>query len=270
MASNVTQNTIPGLWSSANDDVIYNFTFNQYSIDSVQDNGGNARVHLQNEFDVIPVPGEYIYILSNVYIGTFKILSVVGDSVVTIDTTYISTISSNVYNCYHLRVPVFSFYKGFKSGEQFPSDLPYTKVVDIKPSILYDELGLPYLEINVKGLTRRLFTIAPNTVANSTDFSMFNAIRFIWDGISTIQKTGMEWNLVCNCAITTDELIESYTSVGKYNTLDASVMYLQPIDKPFIATQGVTFASAFSLVVINLLVVEIYPVVFKFINGVKQ
>lgn len=270
MASNISQNTIPSLWSSANDDVIYNFSFNTYAIDSITDDGGNAKINLQNEFDVVPVPGEYIYILSNVYVGTFKILTVAGDSSVTIDTPYISSISSNVYNCYHLRVPVFSFYKGFKTGEEFPSDLPYTKVVDLKPSVLYDTSGLPYLEINVKGLTKRLFKIVSNTVANSTDFSMFNAIRIIWDNISTILENNVEYNLVCNCALTNEDLIENYTSVGLYNPFNSSVRYLQPVDKPFIATQGVTFASAFAFVVINIITAEAFPVVFKFINGVKQ
>lgn len=258
MASNIAQNTIPPLWSSANDDVIYNFSFNPYAIDSVTDDGGNASINLQIDFDVTPVPGEYIYILSNVYIGTFKILSVAGTSAVTIDTAYISNITSNLYNCYHLRVPVFSFYKGFKIGEEFPTDLPYTKVVDIKPSVLYDNSGLPYLEINVKGLTKRMFKIVSNTVANSVDFSMFNAIRLVWDGISTIKTASyIDYTLVLNSAITTEELTLNYLAGG---------IYLNPIDAKLAASSGVTFGSIFEGFFSEIQ----YPVVHKFINGVKQ
>lgn len=258
MASNIAQNTIPSLWSSANDDIIYNFSFNPYAIDSVTDDGGNASINLQLDFDVTPVPGEYIYILSNVYIGTFKILSVTGTSVVTIDTAYISTITSNLYNCYHLRVPVFSLYKGFTNtdpliGSDLLSSLPYTKVVDIKPSVLYYTSGIPYIEIDISAIAINLFDILPNTVANSIDTSMFSPIRFLWDGEVTEKSTFIPYTLALNSALSNSDLNERFTGDG---------FYLTPIDKPLIDTSGVTFASYINA--------SIFPVVHKFINGVKQ
>lgn len=271
MPSNISQNTTPSFWSSANDDVIFTFSFNAYVIDSISNSGGSTYINLQNDFDIPPVPGEYLYINSNVYIGTFKILAAFGTSAVLIDTPYISNITSNVYYCYHLRVPVFSLYKGYKPLELFPVDLPYIRVVDMKPSILYsDSTGIPYLEINVRSITRSLFSILSNSVANSTDFSMFNAIRFIWDGLTTKCNSIYDYNLILNAAITTEDLNLNYVSSG----LNGS-RYLIPIDKPLIATDGSSLYSVFEVVIINIPIfgpfpVGIYPVVHKFINGVKQ
>lgn len=254
MASNISQLNTPGLWSSANDDCIFTFSFNPYAIDSIVTDGGNAKINLYDTFDVTPVPGEYIYINSNVYIGTYKILTVYGAAAVTIDTPYISGVTSLAYNCYHLRVPIFSYYKGFTPSETYPNDLPYTKVVDYKPSVLYDATtGIPYLEINTKGINKRIFTITSNTVANSVDFSMFNVVRFVWDNLTTDSGTS-NYNCVLNSSITNDELILNYTLQGKY---------LLPIDKPLIASQGTSFYTVFEYSVD-------FPKLHKFINGVKQ
>jgi hypothetical protein len=255
MASNVSQNIVPSFWSSANDDVLFEFSFNPYSIDSITNDVGLTKINLQYDFDVTPVIGEYIYINSNVYVGTYKILSVTGTSSVTIDLVYISSVTSNVYNCYHLRVPTFSFYKGFDILEDFPVELPYTKVIDIKPSVLYNSTtGIPYLSINLKGSVKYIFNILPNTVANSTDFSMFNAIRLTWDSNSTISGEAFDYNLILNSSITNDELIQNFTVQGKY---------LLPINKPLIPTSGIAFCTTF-------IFGSKFPTIHKFINGVKQ
>lgn len=255
MASNVSQNIVPSFWSSANDDVLFEFSFNPYIIDSINNASGKVEINLQLDFDVTPVIGEYVYINSNVYVGTYKILSVTGTSQVTIDLTYVSGITSYTYFCYHLRVPTFSFYKGFNGSEDFPGELPYTKVIDIKPSVLYNSTtGIPYLSINLKGSVKYIFNILPNTVANSTDFSMFNAIRLTWDSNSTISGEPFDYNLVLNSSITNDELIQNFTVQGKY---------LLPINKPLIPTSGIAFCTTF-------IFGSKFPTIHKFINGVKQ
>ena len=255
MASNVSQNIVPSFWSSANDDVIFEFSFNPYSINYVVNRFGNARINGNNSFDVTPVIGEYIYINTNVYYGTYKIIEVIGISDVVIDTPFISGVTSDVYFCYHLRVPTFSFYKGFNGSEDFPGELPYTKVIDIKPSVLYNSTtGIPYLSINLKGSVKYIFNILPNTVANSTDFSMFNAIRLTWDSNSTISGEAFDYNLILNSSITNDELIQNFTVQGKY---------LLPINKPLIPTSGLAFCTTF-------IFGSKFPTIHKFINGVKQ
>lgn len=279
MASNVSQNIVPSLWSSANDDVLFEFSFNSYIIDSIVTDSGNVKINLQNDFDVTPVIGEYIYINSNVYVGTYKILTVTGTSSVTIDLDYISGITSNTYYCYHLRVPTFSFYKGLNPGEggaNFSNELPYTKVIDIKPSVKYSTTtGIPYLSINLKGSVNYIFNIVPNTVANSIDFSMFNAIRLTWDGLQTVQNdtptAERYYFLVLNSSITNEELNYKYVSVTTTTSLvNNGYTYLVPTDKPQIPSQGTAFFTAFNLYIELLVFAECLPIVHKFVNGVKQ
>jgi len=252
MASNVSQRTVPYYWCSANDDVIYEFDFEYQSIDTATNSSGNTKIDLlSGPFSVTPIVGQYVYIDNDIYRGTHKILSVVAADSFVIDAPYGGALTL-LSNCYFLRVPIFSLYKGFKGGETYPTDLPYTKVADIKPSVLYDSGGLPYISINVKGLTRKMFTIVANTVANSTDFSVFNAIRIEWDGLST-SGTTFDYSLVLNCAITNDALQKNFIGYGLYCT---------PINKPLISTIGVTFVTYLSS--------NEYPVVKKYLNGVEQ
>ena len=259
MASNVSQRTVPYYWCSANDDVIYEFDFNELLMNGIGSNGSYAQIVLFALFDVTPQVGEYVYVNSNVYVGTYKILSVDAANIITIDTPYIGVIALDTYNCYHLRIPTFSFYKGFKGGEAYEVELPYTKVADIKPSVLYDSNGLPYISINVKGLTKSMFTIVANTVANSVDFSVFNAIRLEWDGLSTISDVfGLDYTGVLNCAITNEALQLRYINSGV-----TGGFYLTPVDKPLINTVGVSFASLF-------VVQGNYVVVEKYVNGIVQ
>ena len=256
MASNISQNTVPSYWSSANDDVIFSFSFKPLLMNGIGNDGnGKAQIVLYGVWDVTPTLGDYIYVSSPLYNGTYKITFLSGSTIATLDTPYIGTIALDTYNCYHLRVPVFTLYKGFKAGDTFENDLPYTKVIDIKPSIIYSKTtGLPYLEINVKSIVKRIFTIQVNNVANSYDFSMFNGIQIVWDGLNTSGVVS-EYSKILNCAISTNELIEKYLGTGTY---------LAPTDKPFIATSGVSFATMFEGFG------DSYPVIHKFINGIKQ
>lgn len=256
MATNITQRTLPPFWASAADNAIFEFDFKPLLMNGIGDDGGNAYILLFGVFDVIPVMGEYIYIASPSYTGTYKILDVSGSNIVTLDTPYITTITADTYYCYHLRVPLFSFYKGHLPGEAFPSDLPYTKVIDIKPSILYEVNGLPYLKINLKGVNKYLFTIAESTTANDIDFSVFNAIRLSWDGVTTVFSTEHDFTYVLNSAITNEELLEK-VGIG---------FYLCNTDKPLISKSGVSFATYFYEPSVN----GNFPTIHKFLNGILQ
>lgn len=261
MASNIIQNTVPQLWSSANDDVIYTFNFASYPIFSITNEvvasvpTGKVRLSVAVPYDIMPVPGDYIYIQSNVYNGTYKVLTGYSLTTLTLDLAYISDVTHYTSLAYHLRIPTFALYKGYKTLEGYEVELPYTKVVDIKPSILYNISGLPYLSINVKGALKYIFNIVSNTVANSEDFSMFNAIRMEWDGITTDGGVYDDFTFVLNTSIKNSELTYDKISTG---------IYLTPIDKPLIASQGVSFAS---IIDFNL---KLIPIVHKFINGIKQ
>lgn len=255
MATNVIPSSeFPYYWSSANDNIIYGFNFKQYVIDSAATNSGNVRITLMFDFDVTPQVGDQIFIDGSIYTGTHTVISVTGTSSVTLNTPYIGTITSNVYNLLHLRTPVFSLYKGFKPGEQFDNVLFYTKVVDIKPTVIYKS-NYPSFQINIKGAAKYLFNIESNTIIDSIDFSMFNAVRLIYDGISTVSSSNNDWTLVLNCAISNEELIYEYIAYGKY---------LTPLYKPLVPTSGPCILSAIDGTNSQL------PYIFKFIDGIRQ
>jgi hypothetical protein len=280
MASNITQNEIPYLWTSANDNCKFSFDFKPLLMNGIGDDSGKAFIQLFGTFDVIPTVGEYIYITSPLYNGTYKILDVTGSNIVTLDTAYLGTITSDTYFCYHLRVPVFTLYKGFDVGEggvSFNSKLPYTKVIDIKPSVMYNKTtGIPYLEINVKGSIKYIFTIEPLTpIASEIYFNSFNAIRLTWDGTSTVQNTDLtpqrNYVFVLNSAISNDELIENYISATVDGVADPLAQrYLVPTYNPIIPQKGVSYFSAFGFYSEITGFEETLPIVYKFIDGVKQ
>lgn len=259
MASNISQDTLPFLWASANDNVTYTFSFNPYVIDYVADDvvgsfsTGYTIVSLMYDFDVTPIIGEYLYIASGSYAGAHRIVEVSGTSLVKIDFPYVGSVVSNTVNCYHLRIPSFSLYKGFKPLEGLSPLLPYEFISEVKPSVLYDSNSIPYLSINVKGLVSKIFDVDFFGDANEIDTSVFYPIRFSWDTETTTYDVSQEYTFALNCAISNDELLNKI----------AGGFYLTPIDKPLIDSQGITFATEFT-------VIETYPRLRKFINGVKQ
>lgn len=257
MASNVAQDTTPYLWTSAGDDIIYTFSFNPYKIDSVSDDisgsisTGYTVVSLVLDFDIQPIVGEYLYIQTGDYFGRHRIMSVSGTSSVIIDFPYSGTVVSNTVNCYHLRIPEFSLYKGFKALEGYEYDLPYTFVSQIKPSILYNTSNEPYISINVMGLCEGMFDISFKSTIG-IDYSMFNGIRLEWDGLFTIYNATISYTFCLNSAITNEELM----------TKIVQGFYLTPIDKPLIDSQGMTFTSYFDPI-------TVVPKVKLFLNGVE-
>lgn len=252
MASNIQQLTIPEIYSSANDDIIYEFDFKPYAIDSVSNDGGFAKINLYDVFDILPNIGDTINVVSFLYSGTFKVLTVHGTSAVTIDTAYLGTLTSLLYNCYHYRIPTFSLYKGVIALPDALS-IPLTKVLDFKPVIkqAHPVTGKAYLSINVKAVTKHLFNIVSNTVANSVDWSMVNAIRIRWDDQETVFNDTKNFTYVLNCTIKNEDLM--------LRIVHGIPLY--PIDKPFINNSGVTFISIISTG-------SDYPIIRKFVNGV--
>jgi hypothetical protein len=264
MPSNINQDTLPYYWCSANDNVVYTFKFNQYNISGASASGGFIEITTSTALDVSPQVGDKMFI-NNTLQATCTVLSVTSSTIFIVNIPD-SSIAAFIgfFKIYHIRVPVFSIYKGFKSGETYEVNLPYTKVVDIKPSIQYNGTPdpfqdlfptnqLPRIEINIKGITKYLFTIVPNTVANSIDFSMFNAVRLSWDGLQTINNVAFAYTLVLNSAITNAELQYKYIGEG---------IQLLPIDKVIIPTSGAGFVS-----VINGLINSGFPTIIKFIDG---
>lgn len=251
MATNITQESCPNTWSSTADDIIYTFTFNGYAIDSVTNNGGYAKINLFYDFDVLPIIGDQIYINGSVYSGVFKILTVTGTSSVTINTPYVSSITSNLYNCYHLRIPTFELWSGI------PTYINETKLTEINPSYVFEDT-FPKIKINLSEFCRNSFTIEFFNTPNEIDTSIFNGFKLVYDGVTTTGAGWLDESLVVNSTLTNAELQFKYVSGD-------SGFFLCDTDKPIIYEKGVTF-----LTYISTFVSGGFPILYKYINGNKQ
>jgi len=208
MATNVTLSTSPTqLWHSAYSDIIFVFDFKEKTISSVSEEivssvgTGFAKITITGTWDVTPVKNEYVFIQTGVYSGIQRVLSATSNTVV-IDFDYSSNATDIIIK--HLRLPQFSFFKGFDSGEQFPDALPLTLVT----TFTYTFNKNIQLEINVKGIAQKIFQIQPPVITQDYDFSVFNAIRLGWDDETTV------YYLVLNSSIPTNELNANYVSGG--------------------------------------------------------
>jgi hypothetical protein len=257
MASTLEQDKLPNFWSSNSDDIVYEFAFKKFFIQAVSNDGGKVKISPPVPLTVTYSVGDEVFIESNLYNGIFKITKDFGGGEITIDANFAGSIASLTYFYRILRVPNFDIYKGFKTGEDFDTELPYAKLVSIKPTYRVNtSTSVPYVSFNLKGILKYAFNIDNNVVANSIDFSSFNAIRIEWDGNTTNFSLTREYTLVLNCGLTNLELQEKYTGQG---------FYLIPTNHPVLMSNGVSFCTYFW----DGGIINNYPVIHKFINGVK-
>lgn len=223
MASNIYNSLTPSVWSSAYDDIQFEFSFKTYSIVSANSTSpyGWAELTVYPNFDVTPVVNDNIYISVGIYAGYHKVISATSSSV-TIDVLYSG--NQTIGNIEHLRVPLFTLYKGFRAFESFPNELPYTSVNSFIP--LYN--GDRKIKINLRGLLQTIFSIGEPPITSSFAFSTFNAYRLAFD----TELTNIRY--VLNAGIDSTELYESYINGNYMNEF-----------KPLKFGCGITFATKF-------------------------
>lgn len=230
MPTNVSITTYPELWSSAYDDIEFIFDFKGYTITGVSEyvsgsvGQGQIRVYISGTWDINPVKNQYCYIASGNHLGLHKVIASNTNSVI-LDTPYVGTqTSGTIKNC---RIPVFTLYKGFEAGEDFPTELPYTQVTQFTPQFNSNI----QININLKGLLQRIFEVVEPDITTDFDFSVFNAYRLVWDSDNVT-----DIRYVLNSSITTAELNDGYLEAGKY---------LVNTDKPLLFSCGVSFMTRF-------------------------
>ena len=94
MATNIAQQSVPSYWTSSNDNIVYEFSFTAYAIDSITNDGGYAKVNLMF-WDVAGQP--QFYMLHRPYFNGADGMILVFD--VTRSSTF-----SNVNNWYNSAV----------------------------------------------------------------------------------------------------------------------------------------------------------------------
>lgn len=223
MASNIYNSLIPQTWNSAYDDIEFEFSFRPYFIVSATSTSPYGWVQLTTSynFDITPTAGELVYINAGLYAGYHKVISATANTI-TIDVLYSG--NQSIGTIEHLRVPVFSLYKGFQYYEQFTNELPYTLVNTFVP--IYD--GDRKIKINLRGLIQTIFSIDPPPINSSFAFSIFNAFRINYDGFITPIR------YVLNSGIDSDTLNSNYMTGNYMNEY-----------KPLKFGCGITFSTKF-------------------------
>ena len=254
MATNIAQQSVPSYWTSSNDNIIYEFSFNPYLVSSIEDyvvssvSTGYIKVTLATALDVAATVGERFQIIGTIYNGIYKINEYIDSTHIVLETPYIGSVTPLSGVGFHLRVPTFTLNRGISGYTSTPSIL-----TSIQPSITYSN-EIPYIIINVKGIVKRMFTINSYNTPDGYDADIFDGIWLEWDGLETQGDYPFDnYTLVLNCAMTNDELNEKFTTGG---------FYLCPTDRPIIYDSGVTF--------LNYISSSTFPVLHKYINGVKQ
>lgn len=213
MASNVYLTAAPDqLWNSAYSDIKFVFDFKSYLIGSVTEQivssvgTGYAQINLYNSWDINPNKNEYVFIDTGDYSGLHRVISSTNDSVV-IDFEYTGLLTEVAF-IKSLRLPQFDLYKGFETGEAFPTQLPFQKVI----SFTYIYNSDYQIEINIRGLVQKCFEIKPVSLVDDYDYNVFNAFRLVYDE----EKT--DFCLVLNSSIPSLELNAQYISNGRVLT----------------------------------------------------
>lgn len=266
MATNVIQTSSPPLWNSSNDDMVFGFSFKSNAVISIINSSGRILVTIAGIFDLPPAVGGTVALRQTLqYDGDWTVLSIntyASPYITTIelDTTYTVSIGSVGY-IYNLRVPTFTFGKGYKVLELYAAELPYEVLVTGYLPTIKKTTGNLFeidFEINVLSVIKSMFVPQPyyvNTMDDNIDFNSFNAFRLTFDNVDTyfFNTYGFtsSFNLIFNTMLSTNTLNEEYIDLGKYFT---------PIDKPLISSNGYSFATKF---------VNKYPTIHRFLNGVK-
>lgn len=225
MPTNVSLTSSPVLWSSAYDDIEFVFDFDAINISSTSNPSGTiTRVTVATAFAINPPINSYVFIDSGQYLGLQRVLA---STSTTVDLDVVYSGNQTTGTLKSLRLPTFSLYKGFKSTEEFPVQLPYTLVA----SFTHTFNDSYQLSINLKGLLQRIFTIVAPDITTDYDFSVFNAFRLTWDDDN---ETDIRY--VLNSSISTEELNESYITNGRY---------LTNVDNPLLWGCGQSFMTKF-------------------------
>jgi hypothetical protein len=187
----------PLAWSSAHRPIVYEFEYINRNV-TITDNGGFCQL----AFSSIGSPAEIgrrIFVNSGIYQGFHTVTQIIGAN--TFVTNRIYTANSTTTAKILFREPIEVFI-GYKSTEEYPSQLPYTSLGLFNYAISPDFK----VRIDISGRLANTFSITPPTTG--IDFSRFNAYRLEIGGSETTRKN------VLNSSILSDVLNNEFVNTG--------------------------------------------------------
>lgn len=215
MAVVFTLTSQPSAWNSVHQPIPFVLDFEKKNLTQVNDVSGKAQFVVSLYDFELPTVGDRIYVESGIYEGFHTIsLTSLSVGVININTTtdYIAD-SSGMNVRAIIPIPEFSLYKGYDTGEEYDTELPYELVATFTPVVS----PTADIRFDVSGFLKSIFTIEAPTIG--IDFSLFNRFRIRFSG-NLIAPGGAFYLLptwqVLNSAIPTAELMSTYFGTGVY------------------------------------------------------
>jgi hypothetical protein len=216
-------------WNSAHKPIEYEFELRNFTLQATN-NGGKVQLFTT----ILGYSGaltyaKLVFIPSGIYQGLHRVIQVLDSQTIVIDLDYVS--NQSLANCKVINNPKIDIYIGYRQNEQYPIQLPYTKIATVElifnPSTFRARLDL-------SGYVSPTFNII-DTAVIGIDFSRFNVIRI---GAATGYQAPLDYftdtrYYVLNSAINSD-LLNFYVNNNLYLTHDGNA---------HVSSCGFSFAS---------------------------
>ena len=199
----ISATSLPASWNAAHTPIIYEGVPYGTSLTTVADNAGFAQFTINVPFVLTLSVGQFVYVATGVYTGWHTIKSIQSTTLFTTETTYTSTISVNAGITYY-PILEFQLYTGYKTLEEYPTELPYTLTATFKVEPNVKTFSYKW---DISGYLQSIFTIVPPT--SGIDFNLFNRFRLVFDG------NELENYQVANAAIDNPDFDTIYANTGQ-------------------------------------------------------
>lgn len=207
--------TTPDTWSAVHYPIIFQGEPKSRLNVIMDNNGGFMRISFTSSFPITLSVGELIYVGDGVYKGFHLIKTVNTNLQVTTETTY--TVTDNDPNTVIKYCPKLNFelFSGYEFGEQYPTQLPFTKIADLTVEINTKTIAYKW---DVSGFLKSIFQIKPPTTG--IDFNLFNRFRLFF------QDQELESYQVANAAFPQVQFNQLYVNTGKFLNAQEPITFL--------------------------------------------
>ena len=210
----------PATWSAAHKPILFEAKFDTRALTTVADNSGFAQFTINIPFVVPSAVGQLVYVATGVYAGWHTIKSVQSTTQFTTETTYTTTISVNAAIT-HYPILEFQLYTGYKTLEEYPTELPYTLTATFKVEPNVKTFSYRW---DISGYLQSIFTIVAPTAG--IDFNLFNRYRLVFKGVAFGGgNMELENYQVANSAVDNPDFDLLYANTGQPLNDDSTIYF---------------------------------------------
>lgn len=192
----------PNYWSAAHYPIEFSAQPQTRTNVLIQNNSGYAQITFSSAFNLFLGIGQFIYISDGAYKGFHTIRTINSSFQVVTNTTY--TVNDNTaHDVRYCPTLQFDLYKGYKSAEEYPTELPLEQIATFTVEINTKTLTYTW---NVSGYLKSIFTIVPPL--EGIDFNLFNRYRLYLYGEE------LEFYQVANASLPQDDYWTTYANTN--------------------------------------------------------